>query len=135
MNDPIFAALQALEIANAEYARKRPAAIHFPQAFQRMEGLAEAEAVSEAAVCARLARLEEAYSTEPKTLEGLAALVRLFLAEDFPDLEDAGLPGLAVQTICRSILVLAGRGTTGRNPDFRLETASNETEAFDTKVG
>jgi hypothetical protein len=120
-SDPIFSALARLEAANAETSAKQSELGQLPHVAAEVsrvgEQIAGCEDATEAAVCERLSRLEQLYATEPTSLSGLAALVRVFLTEDIIDIQDTGLPGLAVQTICRSVLTLAKGEATRSGPE------------------
>jgi hypothetical protein len=118
-SDPIFSALARLEAANAETSAKQSEPGQLPHEAAEVSRLGDAtcEEATEAAVCERLSRLEQLYATEPTSLSGLAALVRVFLTEDIIDIQDTGLPGLAVQTICRSVLTLAKGEATRSGPE------------------
>ena len=88
-------AIAELERVNANVARLRSDAKDDESSFEDHPLVDE-----------RIDRLEAVYRTQPTTLKGLAALVTVFMLEDFVDVEDSGLAATAISGISRAILAL-----------------------------
>ena len=71
--------------------------------------LVEMEQANEPALVQLDTALERLYATRPTTLDGLAALVEVFMAQDLAAvLGDTA--GIAIETICRGVLALRQTG-------------------------